>query len=153
MTRLTRQDFYEIIKHGIEGDKPQFQETLYYLRFFDQLGDRTRFIRWNWAAFFGDGAWMFYRRMFAFGMFVLLINIYCFYQFGLTFAGRNQKGWFVAGALYLLIKLILGVFANILYTSFIRRSLARGKVPGLVEGNVIWPYMAVLVITFVVGAL
>lgn len=51
MTRLTRQDFYEIIKHGIEGDKPQFQETLYYLRFFDQLGDRTRFIRWNWAAF------------------------------------------------------------------------------------------------------
>lgn len=153
MKRLTRQDFYAIIRNGIEGDKPQLYETQYYLNYFDQLGDRSRLMRWNWSAFFWDGAWLFYRRMFAYGSLVLAANIVLLSFLVKLLTNPDAVSPKLLIMAYAGIKIFWGIFGNVFYLTFIRRGLARGRVPGLVEGNVLWAYFGVAAILFIAGVL
>lgn len=153
MKRLSRQDFLAIVKNRIEGDRPFLYETDYYLGYFDQLGERSRLIRWNWSAFFWDGAWMFYRRMFVYGTAVLILNTLFLYYL-IEFLTKPEEGqWGILLGSYLLMKFLLGIFGNVFYLTFIRRSLAQGRVPGLVEGSVLWAYFGLVAILFIAGVL
>lgn len=152
MNKLTREDFYEAVKGPNEGARPSLYETQYYLRYFDKLGDRERFIMWNWAAFFADGAWMFYRRMFGYASVLILVNLISLYFIIDAVVQSNYWAMVWPISVHLGIKFWLGLFGNIIYTAHVRRMYAKGKMPVPVEGDILWAYFAIHLIPVLIAS-
>lgn len=153
MKHLSRQNYFQIIKNRIEGDKPILNETIYYLSYYDNIGNQKQIIKWNWAAFFWDGAWMFYRRMFGYGCVVLVLNLVFFHYLKLSLNEPTRATSITIIGLYLCSKFLLGTFANTLYASFVRSCFSSKKIPGFVEGQTILVYLGLITIIVLAGLL
>ncbi|USO01690.1 MAG: DUF2628 domain-containing protein [Alphaproteobacteria bacterium] len=152
MRKLTREDFYNAVKGPNEGGRPSLYESHYYMNYYDKLGDRSRFIQWNWSAFFGGGAWMFYRRMFGFASAIIFINLFCIYFIIDGALEKNYTRLIWPIIVHVGIKVWLGIFGNIIYTAHIRRVLTKRKVPTTIEGDILWAYYAIHLVPILIAS-
>ncbi len=96
-------------------DRVTRENTIYYMFRFNRMEELRTHTDWNWISFFFGAYWLFYRRMYAWGLFSFFLDfasIFAFIQ-GLYF---NTLSFAAAGlALLFASRLLLGVFSNDLY--------------------------------------
>lgn len=94
----------------------------YYLNAFKKLDeDRDS---WNWAAFFFQGMWMFYRKMYLYGFLSLMIDFTVFFSIMSSRTVVSTFGLsFVCNLAY---KCLYGYFGNRLYYSVVKERIAGG---------------------------
>lgn len=97
------------------------QSVAYYERYYNKLKETKKKISWNWAAFFLNVYWFFSRKMYAYGLLVMV------WKAMFTLVGYNlydnmtdarMRSLMVPWALmYILVDVVIGMFANYLYIS------------------------------------
>ena len=76
------------------------EKTEYYLPRFEKMETLNSFTSWNWCAFLFGPLWMLYRKMYAYGIVLFVLN---------------ELLGFVAGGLSLLVSIGIGIVGNYLY--------------------------------------
>lgn len=98
------------------------RNSKYYLDAFKKL-DEGR-ISWNWAAFFLQGMWMFYRKMYLYGLFSLILDFATFFVIMSSPSIRTAFGLsFICNIAY---KCLYGYFGNRIYYSVVKERIADG---------------------------
>ena len=94
----------------------------YYLDAFKKLDEGRS--SWNWAAFFFQGMWMFYRKMYLYGIFSLLID--CSVFFLITSSHSVSAVFGLSTVFNFAYKCLYGYFGNRIYYSVVKERIADG---------------------------
>lgn len=94
----------------------------YYLDAFKKLDEGRD--SWNWAAFFFQGMWMFYRKMYLYGLFSLLID--CAVFLAITSSHSISAVFGLSFVFRFAYKCLYGYFGNRIYYSVVKERIAGG---------------------------
>ena len=98
------------------------RNSKYYLDSFKKL-DKGQ-TSWNWAAFFFQGMWMFYRKMYLYGLFSLAFDFVTFFIIvSSPSIGTTLGLGFICNIAY---KCLYGYFGNRIYYSVVKERIADG---------------------------
>jgi len=98
------------------------RNSKYYLNAFKKLEEGCD--SWNWAAFFLQGMWMFYRKMYLYGLFSLALDFAIFFVIMSSTSIRISFGLsFVCNIAY---KCLYGYFGNRIYYSVVKERISDG---------------------------
>ena len=98
------------------------RNSKYYLDSFKKL-DKGQ-TSWNWAAFFFQGMWMFYRKMYLYGLFSLAFDFVTFFiVVSSPSIGTTLGLGFICNIAY---KCLYGYFGNRIYYSVVKERIADG---------------------------
>ncbi|GIM32344.1 zinc-ribbon domain-containing protein [Paraclostridium bifermentans] len=95
------------------------KNTEYYIPKFKEMQDLEKSTSWNWASFFLTSNWLFYRKMYGYGVGLIIANI--------IFAFIPFLGWFLNIGTYI----VCGLYGNSLYLKHVQKQLS--SVDGLKE--------------------
>ena len=143
----TEPQFYQsdVIDEDVKSLIGEKQE--YYVPKFSMLKQLGKKASWNWCAFLLTPAWFFYRKMYVYGLVMILFNI--------------TVGNLLNGVVTIAVSAVLGVFGNYIYMDYLeKQSLQMKSMPDTVKetfirekGGTSWPAVFVsFLISFAVSA-
>lgn len=99
------------------------RNNLYYLNAFEKL-ESGKGNTWNWAAFFFQEQWMFYRKMYLYGFVTLFFDLLLMsLQWNVVTSGFNPATYFF---IVFCFRTALGYFANNLYYQVVKDRIEGG---------------------------
>lgn len=98
------------------------RNSKYYLDAFRKLDEGRA--SWNWAAFFFQGMWMFYRKMYLYGLLSLALDFATF--FVITSSSSISAVFGLSFVCNIAYKCLYGYFGNIIYYSVVKERIADG---------------------------
>ena len=98
------------------------RNSKYYLDAFEKLDEGRA--SWNWAAFFFQGMWMFYRKMYLYGLFSLALDFATF--FIITSSSSIGTAFGLSFVCNIAYKCLYGYFGNRIYYSVVKERIAGG---------------------------
>ncbi len=98
------------------------RNSAYYLNVFKKLDEGHDC--WNWAAFCFQGMWMFYRKMYLYGLFSVVIDFTVFFSVMSTLSLSSAVG--LSFVFRLAYKCLYGYFGNRIYYSVVKERIADG---------------------------
>lgn len=150
---MTRAEFARYAATQGESAQRPGRNLRYYLSYWGRYTENPWFLSWNWAAFFLGGIWMLYRKVYAWAMLMLLVDVWISLQMRTHLLALNEMGehavvggemasepavtaavmaillWW---AISFSVRLALSVFANAIYYHYVAyvRKIGGDKVKG-----------------------
>jgi len=124
---ITREEFFNFIKHPQETFENLSSDTEKYLKQFAKYHHKNFFFSWNWAAFLGGAFWLFYRRLYTYGIIFYVVSFF------LILGGESLTTRILRFSLVL----ILALSANALYFFHIKTHIKDEKSKG-VSPKAVW---------------
>ncbi len=149
----TKQDYFRLIHslvHSYEEDEVTYTDR-YYLKIFDQFGNKNFFIKWNWAAFLFGPYWLGYRRMYglAIAFFVLFAIPFQIDDISILTKG-SMSYYFVVLIHWMFEFLFLGLFGNAIYFMSLRKRIERKESAGGTNGWFIFVPLIALILALLI---
>lgn len=119
--KITRDQFFNFIRTKRDTSEKLSSSTQHYLEHFDSVQQGFSKWGWNWSAFFFT-PWFFYRRMYANGFMILLVQIGC--SFVLNFFSFLPTFFMLIGHIF--IQAIPAIYANSLYLDDVEEKISQG---------------------------
>jgi len=128
---ITREQFYNFVKTDKDQDGKISKSTQHYLDYFDKYQETGKKAGWNWAGLLSP-FWMYYRKMFLFGIVVafamrffdkMMAKVNNLFQLG-------SLGDLLDFALSIVIILIFARYADYIYLKYINEKISKGKITG-----------------------
>ncbi len=131
---ISREEFFNFIKGKKETSENLTNDSLYYLRYFDKFMETGKKASWNWPSFLFQYTWLFYRKMYAYLMCLLVFEVLLGLLLGASFIIFSSMGEqlidqyqvLIQVSFHLAFRVIIGIWGNYWYVRFASKKIKEG---------------------------